>query len=104
MPDNRSALVLIVDDHQDTREMYAYALLADGYEVIQAENGADAIVAATGLLPDVVVSDMRMPGSVTTVDLCRHFTPLGVKVMVVTGVSPGEEHQAVKDAGCIVIA
>ena len=47
---------------------------------------------------------MRMPGPVNAADVCRHFTPLGVKVMVVTGVGPGDEQNAVKAAGCVVLA
>ena len=96
--------VLIVDHHRDTREMYACALLEAGYEVVEACDGADAIVAATGHLPDVVVSDIRMPGPVNAVDLCRHFTRLGVKVIVMTGIGPGEEQRAVQAAGCTVLA
>jgi CheY-like chemotaxis protein len=72
--------------------------------VIEAVDGSDAIVAAIGNLPDVVITDMRMPGPVNAVDLCRHFTRLGVKVMVVTGVGPSEEQEAVKSAGCVALA
>jgi len=97
-------LVLLVDDHQDTREMYAYALLAAGYQVVEATDGVDAIVTASGNLPDVVITDMRMPGPITAADLCRHFRPQGVHVIVVTGVAPGQEHEAVQAAGCALIA
>lgn len=98
------ALVLLVEDHQDTREMYSIALMATGFAVIEAVDGADAIVSATGHLPDVVVTDMRMPGSVTAVDLCRYFIPRGVRVMVVSGVGPGHEQDDVRAAGCSDIA
>ena len=50
------------------------------------------------------ITDMRVPGPVSAVSLCRHFTPVCVKVMVVTGVGPGDEQTAVKAAGCGVLA
>jgi DNA-binding response OmpR family regulator len=52
----------------------------------------------------VVVTDIRMPGSVTVVDLCRFFIPLGVRVMVVSGVGPGQEQDDITAAGCRDIA
>lgn len=66
------ALVLLVDGHVDTREMYSFGLVSAGFAVMEAVDGADAIVTAAGNRPDVVVADMRIPGSVTAADLCRH--------------------------------
>src|SRR4051794_24271009 len=82
MPAPDRAFVMLVGDHRDIREMYVSALVAAGYEVLEAIDGTDAIVETTAHLPDVVVADRRMPGLITTVVLCRYFTPLGVKVVV----------------------
>jgi two-component system chemotaxis response regulator CheY len=98
------ALALLVEDHRDTREMYALALRAAGFAVLEAEDGEDAIVVGGDHLVDVVVTDIRMPSSVTAVDLCRYFVPLGAAVMAVSGVGPGHEHDAVRAAGCALIA
>src|SRR6185503_501941 len=56
------ALVLIVDDHVETREGYAAYLKFLGARVVTAAGGAQAIDLARELAPDVVVMDMRMPG------------------------------------------
>jgi len=55
-------LVLITDDHADTREGYETYLRYIGARVAVAANGADAVRMAVELSPDVIVMDMRMPG------------------------------------------
>jgi CheY-like chemotaxis protein len=53
--------VLLVDDDVDIREMCAEYLTTGGYEVLQAENGAEAIDVAIDREPDVIVMDVEMP-------------------------------------------
>ena len=55
-------LVLIVDDFEDNREMYAQYLRFHGYDVAEADNGQDALSQASGLRPDVIVMDLSLPG------------------------------------------
>ncbi|HSE93586.1 MAG TPA: response regulator [Methylomirabilota bacterium] len=55
-------LVLIVDDFQDNREMYAMFLEHSGYRVAEAATGFEALERAVELLPDVVVMDLSLPG------------------------------------------
>jgi two-component system, cell cycle response regulator DivK len=56
------ALVLVVDDSRDAREMYGEFLRLSGYGVAEAANGLEAIERATSLLPDVIVMDLSLPG------------------------------------------
>jgi hypothetical protein len=49
-------------------------------------------------------TDLQIPASVTAVDRCRHFAPLAVQVIVVTGLGLAEEHASVRDARCAMIA
>jgi CheY-like chemotaxis protein len=55
-------MILIVDDLADQRELYAGYLRHEGYEVVEAANGFEAIGLAVDLLPDAVVMDLAMPG------------------------------------------
>jgi len=55
-------LVLIVDDFQDNREMYAMFLEHSGYRVAEAANGFEALERAFELLPEVIVMDLSLPG------------------------------------------
>lgn len=54
-------LVLVVDDDEDMR-ILAGAQLADGYDVLAAEDGAHCVELARTEQPDVILLDMMMPG------------------------------------------
>ncbi len=53
--------VLIVEDEQDLCELIADTLIDEGYEVICAKDGAEAMAAAAAATFDVVLADMRLP-------------------------------------------
>jgi DNA-binding response OmpR family regulator len=53
--------VLLVDDDRDTRAMYAIALAACQFEVLEAGDGETALAAASEHLPDVIVTDLTGP-------------------------------------------
>ena len=53
--------VLIVEDHEDTREIYAWSLRAAGWQVDAVGNGLEAVVAALATAPDVIVMDLELP-------------------------------------------
>jgi two-component system, cell cycle response regulator DivK len=54
--------VLIVDDNEDNRQILIDLLSANGYEVIEALNGLDAVTIATRETPDLVLMDIQLPG------------------------------------------
>ena len=54
-------LVLVVDDDESVREVFALLLRKQGYEVTAAENGFDGLLKLKQLVPDVIISDLNMP-------------------------------------------
>lgn len=54
-------LVLIVEDHEDTRFLLKYLLMMRGFEVAEAENGVDAIELAERLHPGLILMDCELP-------------------------------------------
>src|SRR3954451_15169895 len=56
------ALVLVVDDYQDAREMCCEYLTYCGFRVAEARNGQEAIEKAAQLLPDLILMDLSLPG------------------------------------------
>ena len=76
-----SQLVLVVAD-TEIRATYCDWLLAGGFEVAEAVDGADAMTATVADLPDLVLADARLSGPVTLVDLCMYLDAKGVKVIV----------------------
>ena len=53
--------VLVVDDDSSIRELLSTALEDDGYEVVPATNGQDALSVVQRWRPDVIVLDLMMP-------------------------------------------
>jgi CheY-like chemotaxis protein len=58
----RRRRVLIVDDVEDNREMYAITFASAGYEVDVAIEGQEALAKVKASPPDIVVMDLAMPG------------------------------------------
>lgn len=65
-------LVLLVEDDRDGREMYAMSLEHSGFRVEQAHNGLQALEKARDLGPDIVVTDLAIPG-IDGLQLCRRL-------------------------------
>ncbi len=53
--------MLLVDDCQDTRELYAEYLELSGFDVKEADDGIVAVHEAVRVLPDIIVMDMSLP-------------------------------------------
>jgi len=79
--------VLVVEDDEDSRNIMADALVEAGYTVEGAADGYEALSIAARRSPDIVVSDLSMPG-INGVELARRlhvFAPT-VPVVLTTGI------------------
>ncbi len=56
------ATILVIEDDQDIRELLAYTLGKDGYEVIQAPSGEAGLKAVKDRTPGLIVLDVLLPG------------------------------------------
>src|SRR5256885_8695233 len=61
MPSGLKQRILVVDDDECIRLVYARLLQREGYEVATAENGFDALLQLKHFLPTVIISDLNMP-------------------------------------------
>lgn len=57
----RRHAVLVVDDHEDTRQMSLLVLRSQGFHPVAAEGAEDAFARACEERPDVIVTDLAMP-------------------------------------------
>jgi CheY-like chemotaxis protein len=53
--------VLVVEDHEDLREMLAVLLETEGFDVQTASNGREALTCLDAARPDVILLDLMMP-------------------------------------------
>ncbi len=55
------AIILLADDNDLARSMYADAFRAEGYQVVEASNGQEALQIARMHSPDAIIMDIAMP-------------------------------------------
>ena len=79
---NRRRRILLVDDHQPTREGLSKLLEASGYSVAQASNGREGLTELARRRPDVVVLDLFMP-VLSGWDFLREIQSMGASVPVI---------------------
>ena len=56
-----ASTILIVDDYRDALDVWELYLSAEGFNVITAASGQEALDSATTALPDMVVMDLQLP-------------------------------------------
>ena len=69
--DSSKPSVLVIDDNADIRS-YVYSLLHTDYTVIEAADGSDGIRKAMKYVPDLIISDVMMPG-IDGIECCRRL-------------------------------
>jgi len=96
-------LVLVVEDYQDAREMYAAYLQFSGFDVAEAGNGVEAVEKATELLPDIVLMDLalpRMDGWEATRRLKGDPRTRHIPIVALTGHALAGHAEGAREAGC----
>ena len=91
--------ILVVDDETQIARVLKTALNSQGYEVKTAGDGESALNLATDWIPDLVVTDLSMPG-MTGIELCRSVRERSHVPIIVLSVR-GEEKTKIEalDAG-----
>lgn len=64
--------VLVVEDEPAQREVLAYNLKAEGFEVSRASNGEEALILVDEDMPDIIVLDWMMP-NLSGIEVCRRL-------------------------------
>ena len=96
-PDLISRRILIVEDNLDSRLLLSKLLRLSGYDVITACDGDTGYDEASNNLPDLIVTDVNMPGSdgIAFVKRVRADSKLsGIPIMVVTAYGSSIAQQA----------
>lgn len=96
-------LVLLVEDQLELRQMYAQQLELGGFEVIEAENGADAVTNTAVHIPDVVLMDLSLPvldGWEATRRLKADARTAHIPIVALTAHDGSGELERATNAGC----
>jgi DNA-binding response OmpR family regulator len=96
-----SDTLLVAEDHQSARELISYALEGEGYDLMFAETGTQAIEMLGKHPPDAALLDVSLPG-VAGSDVCRQIklTRQSTPVILMSGaLERGELERASTEAG-----
>ena len=90
-PGGSGITIMVVDDNEQARSIAARMLRDEGYRVIEATSGEQALARLTGTddVP-VVLTDIAMPGGMSGLDLARKVTDLSPwrRVVLMSGYAP----------------
>lgn len=88
------AKIMLVEDDDNLREIYEARLLAEGYEIVSARDGEEALALAVKEKPDLIIADVMMPkiSGFDMLDILRS-TPAtkDTKIIMMTALSQAED-------------
>ncbi len=94
--------ILIADDEFNIRNILEFSLHAEGLDVIEAENGEQALQSALSEAPDLIILDVMMPG-LGGVETCRRLKAdvrtAHIPVILLTARSSGDDRREGLEAG-----
>jgi CheY-like chemotaxis protein len=98
----RSRHILVVEDHDDTREAMRCLLEVQGHRVDAVGDGVQAVAVALGSQPEVVLIDIGLPG-LDGYEVARQLraTPQGktMRLLALTGYDQPRDRELVQEAG-----
>ena len=96
------AKIMLVEDDKSLREIYSIRLVAEGYEVVSAGDGEEALATAVQQRPDLIISDVMMPkiSGFDMLDILRS-TPetKDIRVIMMTALSSDDQRQRGENLG-----
>jgi CheY-like chemotaxis protein len=95
--------ILVADDFDDTRLMMKLWLERKGYQVLEADNGNDAVRMAESEHPDLIIMDIEMPGAdgiTATRRIRRHQSSRELPIVAVSAYGVNEYRARAIEAGC----
>lgn len=94
--------ILLVEDDKSLREIYGVRLLAEGYDIVSAGDGEEALAMAIKDRPDLIVSDVMMPkiSGFDMLDILRSTTETrDIKVIMMTALSSDDQRKRGEQLG-----
>jgi two-component system cell cycle response regulator DivK len=98
-----SKRILVVEDQADSRRIIRDMLASTEYEVIEAENGEEALAAIAKQRPDLILMDVQLPimdGYTATRRIKADPVLQSIPIIAVTSFALDGEEKIAKAAGC----
>ena len=94
--------ILLVEDDKSLREIYGVRLLAEGYDIVSAGDGEEALAMAIKERPQLIVSDVMMPkiSGFDMLDILRSTSETkDIKVIMMTALSSEDQRERGESLG-----
>jgi two-component system, cell cycle response regulator DivK len=98
-----SKRILVVEDQEDNRRILHDLLTNAGYEIVQAENGEEAVKVAAAQRPDLILMDIQLPlldGYEATRRIKSDPALRAIPIIVVTSYALSGDESMARAAGC----
>jgi len=98
-----SKRILVVEDQKDDRQIIRDVLADTDYEIIEVEDGEQALAAVAKARPDLILMEIQLPsmdGYETMRRIRTNPALLSIPIIAVTAYSPSGEEQKARAAGC----
>jgi two-component system, cell cycle response regulator DivK len=95
--------ILVVEDHEDNRQILRDLLGSAGYEMIEAGNGEAGVAAAAAEHPDLILMDIQLPildGYEATRQIKANPNLSAIPIIVVTSYALSGDEEKARFAGC----
>lgn len=86
--------IMLVEDDDSLREIYSIRLTAEGYQIVMAHDGEEALAVAVKERPDLIITDAMMPkiSGFDMLDILRSTPEMkDIKVIIMTALSSDEQ-------------
>ena len=98
-----SKRILVVEDHEDNRQILRDLLASAGYDMIEAEDGEAGVAAAAAEHPDLILMDIQLPildGYEATRRIKANPALNAIPIIVVTSYALSGDEDKARTAGC----
>ena len=95
--------ILVVEDHEDNRQILRDLLTNAGYQIIEAENGEDGVATAAAHRPDLVLMDIQLPildGYEASRRIKADPALRAIPIIAITSYALSGDEEKARSAGC----
>lgn len=98
------AIIMLVEDAVDTRDLVKTILEMEGHTVETSETGEEALVKIQNLKPDVILMDISLPGNLSGIEVVKQLRAdsafAETPILALTAHAMVDDHRRSLDAGC----
>lgn len=96
-------IILYVEDEEILRKLVRHTFMCRDYQIVEAEDGAEAVEMAERLCPDIILMDLQLPeisGYDAIIAIKQNPALENIPIIALTGFALEGEEEKAREAGC----